>query len=59
MKKYNAVAFSGRNQMFHLTTVEYSSEMETFIKSNEQKGYKVLVDYFENGRLLHQIYFTK
>jgi len=57
--KYNAIAFKGRKQMHHLTDVEYSANIENFIKDNEAKGFSVLVDVLKDGKVKRNAYSTK
>jgi hypothetical protein len=56
--KYNAVAFDGKKQMANLRDNEYSDKIESFIKDNEKKGFEVIVDLMNNGKVEQQVYKT-
>jgi hypothetical protein len=56
--KYNAVAFEGKKQMANLSDNEYSDKIDSFIKSNEEKGFEVIVDLMNNGKVEQQVYKT-
>ena len=59
MEKYNAVAFSNNHQICQLQSKEYDDKIEEFIKKNERKGYKVVVDLLTNKKIERQVYKTK
>ena len=56
--KYNAVAFDGKKQMANLSDNEYSDKIESFIKDNEKKGFEVIVDLMNKGKVEQQVYKT-
>jgi hypothetical protein len=56
--KYNAVAFDGKKQIANLSDNEYSDKIESFIKDNEKKGFEVIVDLMNKGKVEQQVYKT-
>ena len=43
----------------HLTDKDYSQKIEEFISENENKGFRVIVDALQNGRVERNAYMTK
>ena len=57
--KYNAIAFNGRKQEAYSTDKNYSQKIDEFILENENKGFRVIVDALQNGRVIRNAYSTK
>jgi hypothetical protein len=59
VEKYTARAFEGKTIKHTLSDSTFSDEIELFVRENEKKGYEVIVDFYNKGKLERQVYKTK
>jgi hypothetical protein len=59
VEKYTARAFEGKAIKHTLSDSTFSDEIELFVRENEKKGYEVIVDFYNKGKLERQVYKTK